>query len=271
MNINSLNRLSLNAFSTSQANKGVKDQGVFNTSDIKFVSVNPEHLKARFVPFMGKGEIEFPLVKCPEASFEKLGGQRQTKEIVKQFTDSITSTKPICQLKQTCLLQGDSLSGKTSLIEALINEVNKYNIPVIRADGGDFTQDNSREKRGDYNGSGPERLANLFWFANKQAEKIPGRTAVIYIENIDGLLPLRSSKDPSSITVNANQVFARFMSEIDAIEKHNYNRVFVVSTSSNSASIDKSAFDRFKTVINVSKPVNKTERRENYQNTHRKT
>lgn len=262
MNIHSASSLNFHAISLKPKNISPQNRNALNPSTLKLVSIEPKHLRANFLPFMGKREVNFPVVKNPKISFDQIGGLKQPKALLNEFKDNIISTKPASQLNQTCILQGDSLSGKSTLVTALIGELDKYNIPVIKVSGGDFALDNSRENREDYNGSGAERLANSFWFAKKQANTIPGKTAVIFIDNIDALLPIRSSDKGSDVTINANQIFAKFASEMDDIQNDPSNRIFIIATSSNSSSMDKAAFDRFQTIINVVKPKNKNERLE---------
>lgn len=262
MSINSASILSFQAISLKPNKISSQNRNVLNPSVLKLVSMQPKHIRANFLPFMGRGGILFSRVEETEITFDKIGGLKQPKALLEEFKSNIISTKPAYQLKQTCILQGDSLSGKTALVNALANELEKYNIPVIKVSGGDFALDDSREAREDFNGSGSERMANLFWFAKKQANTIPGKTAVIFIDDIDALLPIRTSDKGSDVTVNVNQLFAKFMAEIDNIQKDPNNRIFVIATSSNSSSIDKAAFDRFQTIVNVVKPKNKNERLE---------
>lgn len=262
MNINRANTLDFRAYSLSLKNKTLARKNVLSSSMPNFTPIESKHLKANFLTFLGKGQIVFPKVEKSDLTLDQVGGLKQPRVLLEAFKNSIISTKPVTELKQTCILQGDSLSGKSTLVEGLVGELDKYNIPVIKVSGGDFALDSSREARGDYNGSGAERLANLFWFANKQANTIPGKTAVIFIDNIDALLPIRTSDKGSDVTINSNQIFAKFLSEIDTIKNATSNRIFVIATSSNSSSMDKAAFDRFETIIDVNKPKNKKERLE---------
>ncbi|MEW5819785.1 MAG: ATP-binding protein [Cyanobacteriota bacterium] len=260
MNINQASLISFNAYiNNKQVNKSQEKQ-VLSSGNVAYLPISPNHLRANFIPFLGQGKIEFPVIDSQNYKFEDIGGLKHPKASLLKLKEDILSNQPVGQVNQTYIIQGDSGSGKSALIKALANELKQHSIPVIQASGGEFGIDNSREARGDYNGNGAERLANLFWFAKKEAEKNPNKTAVILIDNIDGLLPIRYKLTASEPTLNLYQIFSMFMTELEKIEKDNNNRIFVIATSSNSTSLDTAAFSKFKTIVNIYKPANKDER-----------
>ncbi len=221
-----------------------------------------ENLKANFVTFLGRKEIQFESFNRSDITFDNTGGFHSEKAILKNILKTALSSNRPDETEHTYLLQGNSGNGKSILIKALAGEINKNNIPSIRSYGGKYGIDKTRELRGDYNGDGGERVANLFWYARNKARESPSKSAVIFIENIDAMLPVRSCQNQGEISINASQTLANFLAELENIKSDKELKIFVVATSSNSLSIDKSAFDQFNNVINVYIPKNKEERKE---------
>ena len=230
-------------------------QAVVNT-DLKEI---PD-LKSYFSPFCSIRDIHFNLLTNTQKTFDDLAGLGKPKKSLKEILNTLTSTeKKTNDFCTTCLLQGNTGTGKTALIESLATELQKKKIPVISISGGDFGIDQTREAKGDYAGSGAARVDNLFWFAEKKADLNPYQAAVIVIDNIDGMLPVRNSANKDPLTINAEEVLAKFVSKVDQLRHDPNHKIVVIGTTSNAVSIDLEAFNTFENVINVNAPTTYTE------------
>lgn len=144
------------------------------------------------------------------------------------------------------LVHGWSGSGKTHLVRSLAGELNALGVPVIEASGGDF----SLSQPQDNNGTGADRLANLFAFAREKAAESPRKTAVVVLEDADALFPIRGS--------SSNGIVARFSQEMERVQPD--VSVIVVGTTSRKDLMDATAANRLEKELFLFNPRDASER-----------
>lgn len=207
--------------------------------------------------------VNFPLLQNPGGSLDDVGGLSDAKatmgDLVNSFrsqsqelTSDGSSLGPAKLPYKGYLIHGWSGSGKSHLVKSLAGELNALDVPVIEATAGDFAR-----KTDDGNGTGPDRLANLFAFARKTAMDSPNKGAVLVLEDIDALFPIRGDSNPTG-----NQMVTSFSSEMDRLAKDPEVSVAVIGLTSRKDLVDISAANRMEKEVFLMNPRDAKERQE---------
>lgn len=207
-------------------------------------------------------EPKFKLLSQPGASLDDVGALADAKgsmqDLVNAFrndSQGFTTDGRLGPPKlpfKGYLMHGWSGAGKSHLVKSVTGELNQLQVPVVESTAGDFAI-----KKDDGNGTGPDRLANLFAFARKQALESPTKGAVIVLEDIDALLPIRGDSNPAG-----NAMVTRFLSEMDALATDQEVSVTVIGTTSRKDLVDVTAANRLEKELFLLNPRDSKERRE---------
>lgn len=176
-------------------------------------------------------------------TLDHVGGLYEPIEEMRELVNSLTQTQPTFQIadgspapqlpvRHGFLLDAWDGGGKTHLLRAVTGELSGHGIPVLEAPAADFTL----SEPADGNGTGPDRLARLFDQAREEARNNPHRAAVIAIEDLDALAPVRGDS-----THAGNQMVTRFCHEMERVEADGDLNLVVIATTSREDVIDVSA------------------------------
>lgn len=206
---------------------------------------------------------EFPILSNPGGSLDDVGGLPGAKDTFRDLVEAFQPDRnglsrepgalgPPSVPYQGYLVHGWSGSGKSHLVKSLAGELERLEVPVIQSGSGDF-----HRQEDDGNGLGPDRLRNLFRFAQEKAVQSPAKSAVIVLEDIDALLPVRGETN-----LAANAMVSAFSQEMSQAAQAGDTRLVVIGTTSRKDLVDISAANRLEKEVFLANPRDAGERRE---------
>jgi len=172
-----------------------------------------------------------------KTKFSDIAGLETAKacllDIISYLKDSSKYDAIGAKIAKGILFDGSTGNGKTMLARAFAGECN---CPFISMNGSSFIEM--------YVGVGPARVRELFSIARKLAP------CIVFIDEIDALLPTRGNDKEYSNTVNA------FLTEIDGMFHDNVT-IIVIGATNRIEALDEAAIrpGRFDRKIYITKPT----------------
>jgi cell division protease FtsH len=194
---------------------------------------------------MGAAGKKVPNRKPSFLSFEDIGGQDQPKRELKEALEFLVERDRIEKLgirpMKGILLTGPPGTGKTLLAKAAAQHTNSA---FIAASGSEFVEM--------YVGVGAGRIRDLFKEARQQAMKMKRDSAIIFIDEIDGLGGKRNGGQHREYDQTLNQL----LTEMDGIQGDESIRVLLIAATNRKELLDSALLrpGRFDRHIQVDLP-----------------
>lgn len=167
-----------------------------------------------------------------------LGGADAARSDLQKLSQALAQMSPIPS--QTYLINGNSGTGKRTLVEALAGDLAQSGIQTLAVSGGELVQ------------KGPNALSQAFDEAQQAAQR--NGSAVLFIDDIDAVSRIRSN-DSTTTAIDASNMLYTLTNHIDQNSK-----VVVIGATSRKDSMDWSATQRFQHTITTTIPANPAER-----------
>lgn len=167
-------------------------------------------------------------VRTPQyLSFEDIGGQEQAKRELTEALEFLVKREQLSKLGirplKGILLSGPPGTGKTLLAKAAARFTNSV---FVAASGSEFVEM--------YVGVGAGRIRDLFQDARKQAAKQKKDSAIVFIDEIDGIGGKRDGNQQREYDQTLNQL----LTEMDGIQGDENPRVLLIAATNRKDSLD---------------------------------
>lgn len=181
-------------------------------------------------------------------SFDDIGGQEQAKQELCEALEFMVKREEIQKLGirplKGILLTGPPGTGKTLLAKAAAHYTQSA---FVAASGSEFVEM--------YVGVGASRIRDLFNNARKQAEKLKRSSAVVFIDEIDGIGGKRDGGQQREYDQTLNQL----LTEMDGIQGDEAIRILLIAATNRKELLDPALLrpGRFDRHIQVDLPDKK--------------
>ncbi|MBB6735472.1 AAA family ATPase [Cohnella zeiphila] len=162
-----------------------------------------------------------------ELSFEDIGGQEQAKRELTEALEFLVKREQLSKLGirplKGILLTGPPGTGKTLLAKAAAHYTNSI---FIAASGSEFVEM--------YVGVGASRIRELFQEARRQAARQKKDSAIVFIDEIDGIGGKRDGGQHREYDQTLNQL----LTEMDGIQGDEHPRVLLIAATNRKDTLD---------------------------------
>ena len=178
-------------------------------------------------------------------TLKQLGGARAQRQEMQSLVDALAQMRKIPS--QTYLVNGNSGTGKTALVQGLAGDLQGLGIPTLSVTGGELLK------------GGADAIVGAIQEARQAASNNQHHTAVLFVDDIESVTRIRSS-DSTTTAIHASNLLATFTDQLDKVVEDTQNQVVVIGATSRKDTMDWAATQRFQRTILTEAPADSEER-----------